>query len=133
MYVQFPQGKMVTVKRRRACRNRAALIWFASGTRYAQNAPQADELDLPAQENLDYTAAHYAQTIADSPANVSIISGEDIRRYGYRSVADALKSLLGVYDATSQRPALGASGVAVPGDFGSRVLCLQRHADLSTL
>ncbi len=98
------------------------LSTFAGGAR-AQAHP-ADELDLLAQENLVYSAARYVQTIAETPANVSIISRDDIRRYGYRSVADALKSLPGVYDAASQWPALGVNGVAVPGDFNSRILYL---------
>jgi outer membrane cobalamin receptor len=99
-------------------------LWLASAGVQAQSAPQADELDLLAQENLVYSAARYAQTIAETPANVSIIGREDIRRYGYRSVPDALKSLPGIYDAASQWPALGVNGIAVPGDFGSRILYL---------
>jgi outer membrane receptor protein involved in Fe transport len=86
--------------------------------------PKSDDLDLLAQENQVYSAARYVQTIAETPANVSVISRDDIRRFGYRSVQDALKSLPGVYDAASQWPALGVSGVAVPGDFGSRVLVM---------
>ncbi len=115
---------MITATTRRACRKSALLFWFASAALHAQTAPQADELDLLAQENLVYSAARYAQTIAETPANVSVISRDDIRRYGYRSVPDALKSLPGVYDAASQWPALGVNGVAVPGDFGSRILYL---------
>src|SRR5687768_10155758 len=97
---------------------------FGSGALHAQTVRQADELDLLAQENLVYSAARYVQTLAETPANVSIISSDDIQRYGYRSVPDALKSLPGVYDAASQWPALGISGIAVPGDFGSRILYL---------
>ena len=66
---------------------------FASGVARAQAQPPADELDLLAPENLVYSAARYVQTIAETPANVSIISRDDIRRYGHRSVADALKAL----------------------------------------
>ena len=101
-----------------------AAAWCASALAWAEPAPQGDELDLLAQENLVYAAARYEQTLAETPANVSVISRDDIRRYGYRSVSDALKSIPGVYDAASQWPALGVSGVAVPGDFGSRVLYL---------
>jgi iron complex outermembrane receptor protein len=100
-----------------------ALCLISAAVR-AQSAAPADELDLLAQENLVYSASRYAQTIAETPANVSIISRDDIRRYGYRSVPDALKSLTGVYDAASQWPALGVSGIALPGDFGSRILYL---------
>lgn len=109
---------------RRACRLSALALWFASSALHARTVQQADELDLLAQENLVYSAARYVQTIAETPANVSIISRDDIRRYGYRNVPDALKSLPGVFDAASQWPALGVSGVAVPGDFGSRILYL---------
>ena len=115
---------MITATTRRACRIGALAFCLAGGTVRAQSAAQADELDLLNQENLVYSAARYAQTIAETPANVSIISRDDIRRYGYRSVPEALKSLPGVFDAASQWPALGVSGVAVPGDFGSRILYL---------
>lgn len=101
-----------------------AAAWFATACAHAQGLPQGDALDLLAQENLVYSAARYEQTLAETPANVTIISRDDIRRYGYRSVSDALKSIPGVYDAASQWPALGVSGIAVPGDFGSRVLYL---------
>ena len=115
---------MTSATPRRAARTCVLALWLASSALLAQPTPQADELDLLAQENLVYSAARYAQTIAATPANVSVISRDDIRRYGYRSVPDALKSLPGVYDAASQWPALGVNGVAVPGDFGSRILYL---------
>lgn len=115
---------MIAATTRRARRLCALALWLASAGVLAQSAPQADELDLLTQENMVYSAARYAQTIAETPANVSIIGRDDIRRYGYRSVADALKSLPGVYDAASQWPALGVTGIAVPGDFGSRILYL---------
>lgn len=116
---------MSTALTRRAGRLIAlAAGWCVGAAVHAQPAPPADTLDLLAQENLVYSASRYVQTLAETPANVSIISSDDIRRYGYRSVADALQSLPGVYDATSQWPALGVSGTAVPGDFGSRVLYL---------
>ncbi len=79
-------------------------------------------LDLLAQENQVFAASRYVQTIAETPANVSIISRDDISRFGYRTIADALSSLPGFYNAASQWPALGIRGIAVPGDFGSRVL-----------
>lgn len=102
----------------------AISILLAGAAAHAQGGAQGDELDLLAQENMVYSAARYVQTIAETPANVSIISRDDIQRYGYRSIQDALKSVPGVYDATSQWPALGVSGVAVPGDFNSRILYL---------
>lgn len=91
---------------------------------HAQNGASADFLDLLAQENHVFSASRYIQTISETPANVTIISNEDIRRFGYRSIQEALQSLPGLYDAASQWPALGVRGLAVPGDFGSRILYL---------
>jgi len=84
-----------------------AVACCASGALHGQTVAAGDELDLLAQEHLVYSAARYVQTLAETPANVSIISADDIRRYGYRSVSDARRALPGVYDAASQWPALG--------------------------
>jgi outer membrane cobalamin receptor len=100
----------------------AALL--AGASMQAQAGPATDELDLLAQENQVYAASRYVQTIAETPADVAVISRDDIARFGYRSVQQALQSLPGLYNAASQWPALGLSGIAVPGDFGSRLLYL---------
>ncbi len=97
---------------------------LVSSALHAQTGKDADFLDLLAQENQVFSASRYVQTIAETPANVSVVSREDIKRYGYRSINEALSSLPGVYDATSQWPALGVRGTATPGDFGSRILYL---------
>lgn len=91
---------------------------------YAQVGNEGDFLDLLEQENHVFSASRYVQTIAETPANVTVVTREDIQRFGYRNVAEALSSLPGIYNAASQWPALGVRGVAVPGDFGSRILTL---------
>lgn len=105
---------------------RTAFIMAAlfSSDLYAQVGKEGDFLDLLEQENHVFSASRYVQTIAETPANVTVLTREDIRRFGYRSVADALYSLPGLYNAASQWPALGVRGFAVPGDFGSRILTL---------
>jgi outer membrane cobalamin receptor len=118
-----PIGKTMTATTRLARWTLLLGAMLGAGA-HAQTSTQADELDLLAQENKVYSAARYVQTLAETPANVSIVSRDDIVRYGYRSVQDALKAIPGVYDAASQWPALGMSGVAVPGDFNSRILYL---------
>lgn len=83
-----------------------------------------ESLDLLAQENQVFAASRYIQAIQQSPANASVLTRDDIRRFGYRSIHEALASLPGIYNAASQWPALGVRGTAVPGDFGSRILYL---------
>lgn len=90
----------------------------------AQTGKDDDTLGLLEQENQVFAASRYMQSVSETPANVTVITRDDIRRYGYRDIAAALKSIPGIYSAASQWPATGVRGFAVPGDFGSRILYL---------
>lgn len=119
------QGNRMCLKR--ASRRAGLAIVLAallSSELYAQTGKDGDFLDLLEQENHVFSASRYVQTMAETPANVTVLTREDIRRFGYRSIAEALSSLPGLYNAASQWPALGVRGFAVPGDFGSRILTL---------
>lgn len=83
-----------------------------------------DTMDLLEEERRVFAAARYVQNIEQTPANVTVIGRDQIRRFGYRTIQEALASVPGVYNAASQWPALGVRGIAVPGDFGSRILYL---------
>lgn len=108
-----------------ALRKIVCVILFTALTSIlAVAATDGDYLDLLDQENKVFAASRYVQTLADTPANVTVIGHDDIARFGYRTVADVLGSLSGTYNASSQWPAMGMRGVAVPGDFGSRILYL---------
>lgn len=85
-------------------------------------ADQGGLIDLVEGENQVFAASRYRQSIAETPANVSVITREDIGRFGYRTIAEALSGLPGFYNAASQWPAFGLRGEAIPGDFGSRLL-----------
>lgn len=97
----------------------ATIFALPLGSAYAT---EQDFLDLLDQENRVFAASRYAQSLADTPASASVITRDDIARFGYRTLQEALLSLPGFYDAASQWPALGLRGSAIPGDFGSRLL-----------
>ncbi|MGZ8947258.1 MAG: TonB-dependent receptor plug domain-containing protein, partial [Methylococcaceae bacterium] len=71
------------------------------------------------------TASKYSQRNATASSAMRIVTAEDIRTYGYRTLAEVLRSLPGVY-ITSLRDYsyIGVRGFGRPGDYNSRVLLL---------
>ena len=61
----------------------------------------------------------------DAPASVTIISAEEIHAFGYATLAEALRSVRGLY-ATSDRSyqSLGVRGFSPPGVYNNKVLVL---------
>ncbi|MBI3414197.1 MAG: TonB-dependent receptor [Verrucomicrobia bacterium] len=69
-------------------------------------------------------ASRRAQSIYDAPASVSIMNADDIRKYGYRTLAELLGSVRGFYVSYDRSYSfLGERGVN-RGDFNNRVLVL---------
>jgi len=73
-----------------------------------------DDLSLVDLLQLDLRVATTKTdtTVQASPAAVTVISREDIERYGYRSVADALRDVVGMYLVDDHiTPNLGVRGI----------------------
>ncbi|MEY2409178.1 MAG: iron complex outerrane recepter protein [Verrucomicrobiota bacterium] len=70
-----------------------------------------------------YGASKHEQKITEAPSAVSIVTQDDIKKFGYRTLADILRSARGFY-VTSDRGYnfIGVRGVNRPGDYGGRVL-----------
>ena len=70
-------------------------------------------------------ASKYAQKATRAPSAVSVISGEEIKQFGYITLIDVLRSVGGLY-VTNNRTYhfLGMRGFSRPGDFNSRVLVM---------
>lgn len=71
------------------------------------------------------SASRYEQPVTEAPALVSIVTADEIRKYGYRTLADILQSLPGfsvINDRNYQYA--GLRGFGFPGDFGNRILLL---------
>jgi iron complex outermembrane receptor protein len=98
----------------------------------ATAAPAQDPEPLEGLSSLDSllsapvsAAAKHDQTGRDAAASVSVVTGEDIGRFGYRTVADVLASVPGFY-LTNDRTftTVGVRGFGRPWDFNNRVLLL---------
>ena len=71
------------------------------------------------------TASRYAQTLLEAPAAMSVVTAEDIRTFGYRTLADLLNGIRGLYTSSDRNyHYLGMRGFATPGDYNTRVLLL---------
>ncbi|WP_075793194.1 TonB-dependent receptor plug domain-containing protein [Massilia putida] len=71
------------------------------------------------------TASKFAQPISDAPSSVVVLTAADIRDFGWRTLADALATLPGLYVTNDRNYAyLGARGFLRPGDYNSRFLLL---------
>jgi len=72
-----------------------------------------------------FGASGYKQHVSDAPASITIITSGEIKRYGYRTLADVLRNVPGFY-VTSDYVFnyIGVRGFGPPGDFNSRVLLL---------
>jgi outer membrane receptor for ferrienterochelin and colicins len=72
-----------------------------------------------------FGASERLQPVTEAPASVSFITADEIARHGYRTLADILRGVRGMY-VTNDRSFsfLGTRGFARPGDFNSRILLL---------
>ena len=107
---------------------------IASGTAWC------DELTLPPVDDLSelsleqlmqvkvekvVTASRFSQRVTEAPASMTVITSDDIRKYGYRTLADVLRSVPGLYVSYDRNYSyLGVEGFNRPGDFNSRVLLM---------
>jgi outer membrane receptor for ferrienterochelin and colicins len=95
----------------------------------ASAASQAADLsELPIEDLLDvkvYAASKFLQDVAQAPASVTIVASDEIRRHGYRTLADILRGVRGIYITYDRNYSyVGVRGFLRPGDYNSRVLML---------
>jgi iron complex outermembrane receptor protein len=85
--------------------------------------------DRPVSERLVFedipvviTASRHEQLASDAPASVAVVSAEEIERYGYRTLAEALQTLPGIFiNYDHSYTYIGVRGLVLPGDYNSRV------------
>ncbi len=95
----------------------------------AAEGPDLRTLSLEELMNIEVetvtSASRQKQKVTEAPASVTIITADDIKAFGYRTLADILNSVRGfstTYDRTYRY--LGVRGFGPPGDRTARVLLL---------
>jgi len=102
---------------------------FAADPSLASDKP-ADLAEMPLEALMDiqlpkvYAASKLEQKTTEAPSSITIITSDEIKKFGYRTLADVLQSAPGFnvsYDRNYSF--LGVRGVSL-GDFNSRMLLL---------
>jgi len=110
----------------------AIIIWLLVLTYGAEtlsaSSPPVDLTELGLEELMNisvYGASKYEQKLLEAPSSVTIINKKEIKKYGYRTLADILRSVRGFF-VTNDRNYMyvGVRGFNRPGDLNTRILLL---------
>jgi len=72
-----------------------------------------------------YGASKYEQKVTEAPSSISIVTASEIKKYGYRTLADILRSIRGFFVTYDRNYSfVGVRGFNRPGDYNTRVLLL---------
>ncbi len=72
-----------------------------------------------------FGASRFDQAVTDAPASVSIITADDIAAYGWRTLAELMRTVRGFYVTNDRTYSyVGTRGFARPRDYNTRILLL---------
>jgi iron complex outermembrane receptor protein len=100
------------------------MLLSAAGVSPALSGTDLSSLSLEQLMDIPISgASKYEQRQADVAAAVSIITRDDIKTFGWRTLGEALASLPGIHTTYDRQYIyLGTRGFGLPGDFNTRVL-----------
>ncbi len=98
----------------------------------------AEEIDIKAMSldsllNISVsTASKYEQKTSEAPSSVTIITAEDIKRFGYQTLEEILSSVRGFYINNDRNYSyLGVRGFGRPTDYNNRIQVLLNGCTLN--
>ena len=91
-----------------------------------ESIPDLSEATLEQLGNVKvYGASKHLQAAGDAPSSVTVITADKIQKYGYRTLADVLKTVPGFFVTNDRNySSVGVRGFARPGDYNTRILLL---------
>ena len=94
--------------------------------RLADSPSTALEEELESLLGMEVSsAAKYRQEVANAPSSVTIVTAEEIRRYGWRTLDEVLRAQRSFYTSYDRNYTyLGVRGFSRPSDYSNRLLLL---------
>jgi outer membrane receptor for ferrienterochelin and colicins len=84
--------------------------------------------DLPLDQlvNVEVTSAsRFKQKSSEAPSSVEVVTAKDISSFGWRTLAEALNAIRGLYVRNDRNYSyVGVRGFSRTGDYNSRVLIM---------
>ncbi|MDP2903031.1 MAG: TonB-dependent receptor plug domain-containing protein, partial [Methylovulum sp.] len=103
-----------------------AILLAMSAQVWANDSKVEDLTDLSIEELLNIEvviASRFGQKTSKSPSSVSVLTARDIRTFGWRTLAEALNAMRGLFTSNDRNYSyLGVRGFLHPNDYNSRVL-----------
>jgi iron complex outermembrane receptor protein len=108
--------------------SRVVLSWLIFTLSGLAQQPAKDLGDASLEEltNIQvFSASKRMQTTREAPSSVTVVTADEIQKFGYRTLADILRSVPGFYVTYDRNYSFaGVRGFARLGDWNSRVLLL---------
>jgi outer membrane receptor for ferrienterochelin and colicins len=77
------------------------------------------------QVDTVYGASKFQQKVTEAPSSITIITADEIQKYGYRTVSDLLQSVPGFYVTNDRNYSyVGVDGISRPTDYSTHLLVL---------
>lgn len=120
-------GRMPCARRQRSGNWSLVTLLLLTASGAAQQASK--DLGNVSLEELGsiqvYSASKHMQSTREAPSSVTVVTADEIQKYGYRNLADILRSVPGFYVTYDRNYSFaGVRGFGRLGDWNSRILVL---------